>query len=532
MNVVTTQTRDPATINREIADLAHQYFTGRNWVKALALYQVLGKTNQHALIDHAQALCLVGMGKFTDAVNLLDQALLKDSGHWASSLMKARLLTHLGQPALAEQILIGLSAHPDAGSEAQLDLALLELSDFGNPNGARQKLEPLLKIPSLAEKANAAWIVTNFYDRDCTALQLTQHLSRFASTHLKPKDSEAEAYQKFCQGLKKRPLSTRKKIGFLSPLFTASPVYFLTISTLRALRLEADLVFYDRNERKADWATEQFKQLATQWHSVHQHNSLQLAQLMASDQLDAIIDMGGWMDWAGLKALSFKPAPRQLKWVGGQSTSTGMHCFDGFVCDEWHIPPELSYLYSEPLIRVPGGYADYTPPVYLPRVVASSKRTGGLGVIANPNKLSRAFFEYLALEVLPEVLHRKMPLLFIERRFNRPALQEYVVNMLKKYGCTNADVLHKAGYIRFSAPRTHPEFLAQLSNLAELLDTFPYSSGLTAAEADILQINIRLRTGELFCERHSHALAQKKQFFKNQHTTRGPDIAQFLLDYL
>ena len=36
-----------------------------------------------------------------------------------------------------------------------------------------------------------------------------------------------------------------------------------------------------------------------------------------------------------------------------------------------------------------------------------------------------------------------------------------------------------------------------------MVDTFPYSSGLTAREAQAMGLRVKVFTGELFCERHS-----------------------------
>lgn len=529
---MSTTASTPVLDTPSLAKQAHTHFVARNWGQALAIYQVLGKVHQHALVDHAQALCLVGLGKMDEAIQMLDSALLKDPGHWASSLMKARLLTHQRRVDDAQQILKQYANHPEAGLEAKLDLGLLELSDLGNPLAAREYLEPLLSQAPVAEKAQAAWWVSNLYDRDCTALQLTQHLNRFAREHLCASEADSQLFNAFKAKAPARMFTKRRRVGLISPLFTASPVYFLTISTLRAMAQQADLVFYDRNEKKGDWATQQFKAIAALWRPCHQHAPLQLAELMVQDQLDAVIDLGGWMDWGGLKALAYRPAPRQIKWVGGQSTSTGMSCFDGFVCDEWHVPDNLAHLYSEPLIRVPGGYADYTPPVYMPAPVPMSKRSGGYGVISNPNKLSRAFFAHLAMNVLPKVMQGNASLLFIERRFQREPLRERVLQELASHGFAQARAAHAKGYIKFLAPCNHPEFLHCLSHLTALIDTFPYSSGLTAAEADALEVPIAVRSGELFCERHSHALQQKKNYWGKQPIVRGPSIAQHLMDYL
>jgi len=42
-----------------------------------------------------------------------------------------------------------------------------------------------------------------------------------------------------------------------------------------------------------------------------------------------------------------------------------------------------------------------------------------------------------------------------------------------------------------------------LGNLQTMVDTFSYSSGLTAREARAMGLQVKMFTGELFCERHS-----------------------------
>jgi predicted O-linked N-acetylglucosamine transferase (SPINDLY family) len=41
-----------------------------------------------------------------------------------------------------------------------------------------------------------------------------------------------------------------------------------------------------------------------------------------------------------------------------------------------------------------------------------------------------------------------------------------------------------------------------------MLDTFPYSSGLTAREAKAMDVKVRAKVGTLFCERHCASLIE------------------------
>jgi len=174
-----------------------------------------------------------------------------------------------------------------------------------------------------------------------------------------------------------------------------------------------------------------------------------------------------------------------FKWVGGQSVTTGLDCFDGWIGDQWQSPESLQGLYSEPLINIPGGYCTYTPPDYLPSPAASKSKTPC--VFANPAKVSRAF--------LKEVKKISGTKVFIHNQYRYPQVQERIRAVL-------------GNDAQFVIPASHQEALQAVNSHATMIDTFPYSSGLTAREAIAMGTKVKvLHVGELFCERHTAKLA-------------------------
>jgi hypothetical protein len=107
-------------------------------------------------------------------------------------------------------------------------------------------------------------------------------------------------------------------------------------------------------------------------------------------------------------------------------------------------------------------------------------------VFSNPAKVSHAFLQYLKQHHLAPV--------FIHRQYRHAAAQERVRQVL-------------GSAVRFICPATHQEALEAVNVHAQMIDTFPYSSGLTAQEALAMGTQVRVvRVGELFCERHTAAL--------------------------
>jgi len=283
----------------------------------------------------------------------------------------------------------------------------------------------------------------------------------------------------------------RKRIGLISPLFCNSPVYFLTISLWRQLAEDTDLFVFNRGF-KIDWATREFRALSAYWVDVQPLSARELAKKIYHEDLDVLYDLGGWMDPIALKALSAQPARTMYKWVGGQSMTTGLDNFDGWMGDQWQSPLALQHLYTEPIMNMAGGYVTYVPPSYLPKPIPISSRRKEPVIFSNPAKLSRAFLSYLR--------QYQGVVCFLHRQYQYARTRDHIYDALN-----GSKVIPE-----FICPTSHLEALELLAQFRLMIDTFPYSGGLTAREARALGLEIHGFCGELFCERHSLQFSSKQ----------------------
>jgi predicted O-linked N-acetylglucosamine transferase (SPINDLY family) len=435
---------------------------------------------QSGQVQHNLALCELALGLHEAALHSAQRALALTPGLWQSHMLKGHALKALMQPEAADDAYLQvLAKHPENG-EALLARADLAMNVFGMPLQAVQWARPLLNVPEHAADAQLTTLMASVYDRDCSAQVLSQAVMDFSQQNLRLSQTVLSEPAGQPRQRKTGAGGLRLRVALLSPLFCASPVYFLTIAGWRHVAKGSDIVVFNRGH-KADWATEQFRDLSTEWHDVQQLPAQTLAQRIQAADIDVLYDLGGWMDPVGLKALSVKPAKEMYKWVGGQSLTTGLESFDGWIGDAWQSPLALQPLYSERLVNIPGGYATYTPPPYLPSV-PEHKRSVPV-IFSNPAKLSRAFLAWLAK--LPG------PKLFVHHQFRFERAREKVWRALGSSG------------VEFICPGSHNEALQILGRYEWMIDTFPYSSGLTAREAVAMGMKVKSFSGELFCERHS-----------------------------
>lgn len=489
----------PSLELRYTLGLADSKRQAQQWQDAVALYrQIEVQLAGQGAFHHNLALCLLGAGEAAQALEQAERALAAQPTLWQSAVVKVRALKALGRTLEAEQLLQSLCQHHPERGEFALELATLTLHETCDARRARDIVQPWLASPAHAVDAQLTGLMASLYDRDDSAQAVNDRAITFARTHLE----RGAAVKIF--GSTPRTERTRRprmRVGLLSPLFNASPVYFFCIGALRQLAGEFDLYFFSRNRRE-DWATQQLRLLATQWFDVTDLSAEALDGALRQHGLDVLVDLGGWMDPIGLKAVSTKPAKRMYKWVGGQSLTTGLRAFDGFISDAEQTPAGYERWFTEPLIRLPKGYISYTAPSYMPAPLPAPEHAHVLGIIANPVKVSQPFLAGLpaALQVRAEP-RLPLQLRFIDRRYDNPQLQARIRAALAPAQAALGEQLQ----LEFIVPGSHQEYLAAVSELSEMVDTWPYTGGLTTMEALSLGVPCSSEAGTLFCERHTHA---------------------------
>lgn len=467
---------------------ARQHRAAADWPAATALYrQALNLASQapdaaHALdARHHLALCLHASGQHTEAISLSQQVLARQADHWQSAMVLGKSLQAAQRLAEADQAYqTVLRLHP-GHPPALLNRADLAMNTFGDPLLAQRLVQPLWQHPQHGHEAELTTLMASLYDRDEAADGLNQRIVDFSRRHMRLPGWVRPPLAPRPQGHRLRP-----RVGVMSPLLCVGPVYFLTVAGWRHLAQGCDIVVFQRGQRH-DWATAELQALSTEWIPAGDLDAQALAHAIQDADLDVFYDLGGWMDPVGLQALSVKPARLQYKWVGGQSVTTGLDSFDGWIGDAAQSPLRLQHLYTEPLLLVPGGYATYTPPTYLPPPAARKLRDPV--VFSNPAKLSRRFLLHLA--TLPGTK------VFVHRQYQYPQVRERIERVLPPHS------------VEYVCPGSHREALEAVNQHQTMIDTFPYSSGLTAREAQAMGTRVVAQPGgTLFCERHTAVLSQ------------------------
>ncbi len=293
-----------------------------------------------------------------------------------------------------------------------------------------------------------------------------------------------------------RGARSKLRVGMLSGGFGVHPVGWLTLAGLEALpEHRFEITAYSLKPRR-DALNARFRARAARWREVAEPDDSALARQIQADEIDILIDMGGYGDTGRPFVLTQRPAPLQLKWVGSQFGTTGLPGVDFMLTDRWETPAGFEPFYSERLLRLPDGYVCYLPPSYAPAVSPLPALANGhvtFGCFNNLAKLTPAVLRLWAR------LLREMPdarLVIRTHALSDPGTRTLAQQRFAAAGLPLARMELHGGC-------PHTEMLASYTTIDIALDPFPYTGGLTVCEALFMGVPVVSLAGDSFAGRHA-----------------------------
>lgn len=233
---------------------------------------------------------------------------------------------------------------------------------------------------------------------------------------------------------------------------------------------------YD-NGRYADSVTTRLQALVPHWRYIETLPDARVAQMIADDEIDVLVDLSGLTAGNRLGVFALKPAPVQVTWLGYPGT-TGLEHMDYRLTDALSDPPgQTETFYSERLWRLPEIFSVFQPPDESPVPVRSPCLRNGyvtFGSFNNYNKLNQ---QVLALWAR---LLRQVPgsrLLLKSFALTHAPIRDRLIAFFEA-----RDVPHERIRILPPTART-AEHLACYGEIDIALDTFPYCGTTTTCEA-------------------------------------------------
>jgi protein O-GlcNAc transferase len=268
----------------------------------------------------------------------------------------------------------------------------------------------------------------------------------------------------------------RLRVGYVSPDFREHSVRYFLEPILQHHNREQFEIFAYAHLANTDMTTWRLRSHIDQWREISGKTSDEVAQQVRADQIDILIEVAGHTGGNALPTFARKPAPVQINMIGFPST-TGLSAIDYRVTDERCDPLGVSDRFnSEKLIRMPGVFWCYLPPITSPDVGPLPSATGRAITFTSVNNFTKVTpaVQKMWAQILAAVPGAR--LIIQTSAMGSEHTQQKILAVFSQEGVLPSR-------IEFRKSTGLPEYLQLLNESDMTLDPFPFNGGTTTCHS-------------------------------------------------
>ena len=293
-----------------------------------------------------------------------------------------------------------------------------------------------------------------------------------------------------------RPL----KIGYVSADFKLHPVGFFVHGVLPEHDSKRVQVFaYNSAEESENDPLTKIVQSNCIYRDVSKLDDEQLEKQIREDEIDVLVDLSGHTQGTRISCFAREPAPVLVSWLGYWAT-TGLACMDAVILDRWHAPEGTEEYFTEEIYRLPVARFCYQPLSEYPEerkdLPCFDHGYVTFGSFHNTSKFTTELFDAWA-QILKRV--DGSHLLFKWKNFHDPVFCERIARSFESRGIER-NRLEMRGW------STLNEMFAEISDVDIVLDTFPFSGGITTCNVLWMGVPLVSLRGETVVSRQGYAI--------------------------
>ena len=285
-----------------------------------------------------------------------------------------------------------------------------------------------------------------------------------STCHTKNFNNEVDPHRQLC-------------IAYISADFREHSVAYFIESILKHHFRNTFKLYCYSNVTNPDSVTNKLLAYADEVRQIANQSDQTVANWIRHDKIDILIDLSGHTSGNRLQLLAMKPAPIQITYLGYPNT-TGLDEIDyrltDAIADDNKDDQQFS---SEKLLKIPGGFLSYSPPVHTPDVntlpfLKNSYIT--FGVFNNVAKITSE-----CIKVWSAILNRvkNSQILFKNKSFSDPETCHRYRELFK-----NNDIVEDR--IIFSGLTMDKyDYLDFYNKIDITLDSFPYNGTTTTCDS-------------------------------------------------
>lgn len=496
---------------------------------ALAFAECVARDDQDARGYLALGATLLHMGRLKDAREQLERAIELDPKQALAYIRLALVLERWNQRAEAIELLHkALELAPD-DVEARALLAMLLIREGSHTQAAeayRRCLElaphnvgaltgcgALLSLQgdtagcwALMQRAIAAEPLNYLPVQAALLFSISQpQLSRQEQTDLHRHwgdlfvKSLAPPFDRWDND---RSPDRKLKVGYVSAdLRGHSVAYFLEPLLAWHQRDNVEIHIFDVTFA-ADAITQHLRTQADVWHRVVGAGTDRITEIVREQPIDILVDLGGHTGDSRIDVFARHAAPVQVSYLGYPAT-TGLPAMDSRLTDDIADPPGSDAFYTEKLIRLPGGFLCFRPPLPWDEVrdlPAGLDRPITFTSFNAVNKINANVLQLWA-RVLDAVPASR--LLLKANGLSDPKTRHNLASGLAEHGISQ----DRFEFVNRTA--SYRDHLAVYHRGDIALDTFPYNGTTTTCEALWMGLPVIALAGDRHAARVSQSILSR-----------------------
>lgn len=335
-------------------------------------------------------------------------------------------------------------------------------------------------------------VEVNRYDSGCKIFAMTKS-SFYSQQDIKDeaeyeieqlKSTSFRSVKQYNHSEKKKNPNKKLNIGYLSSDCHSHTMMNYILPIWENHNKEEFNFFIFSCSDKNDATTEEIKNTGITFLNCSKLEPAQLAKAIYEKEIDILIDLGGYTHMKTYVSL-YKPAPIIVSYLGYLNT-LGMKEVDYIMVDEFTIPKDKAYLYTEKPLYLTKGYQIFREKK-LPNIEKCPFETNGyitFGSFNCTSKFNDTTF-YMWAKILESVPNSK---LLLYRTKLTKSVVKHIKDRLAKRGISSDRLL-------FSSKAYSPHFKAY--SLADIsLDPYPFSGMSIAIETALMGVPTVTLLGE------------------------------------
>jgi len=294
----------------------------------------------------------------------------------------------------------------------------------------------------------------------------------------------------------------RLRLGYVSGEFDARPAAFFFRPFLQQHdRRTVEVFLYDTSGVDG----EPLARLGEHHRNLRDVPDTDAAAMIASDQIDVLVDLAGFFPGNRHLAMQLRPAPVQASLPNCPST-TACPGIDYLLTDRWTSPEGSEGEYTERLYRLDSGYLTYEPPVDCPAPSDCPFEDRGyvtFGLIQQLMKIGPDVWDAVA-HLLRDVPESRLLLHNGDGELARPD-SETVRFLGAQLATRDVDPTR----MRIVGALPHADHLALFGEIDIALDTWPFTGTTTTCESVWMGVPVVTKAGRTHASRVSSGLLNR-----------------------